>query len=129
MNAIPEPDKIRHARQLTLISYLLLLLSFAVNAALHSTPAAAVVFTFVPLLIFWPGLRKSRNRTLIWLCFVLCMYFFVVVGNIAAPNHHWLDWFEAVMLIVLFVAAFLLCRWQQVFSSNQGQQSAPELKD
>ena len=117
--------KIHYARRATLYSYLLLLTSFALNAYIHNVPWVAVLFTFLPIMIFWPGLRKSNNRTLIWLCFALCIYFFVVSGN-AVTRGHWLDWLEGVLLILLFVAAFLVCRWQQVSGITNNTQSFPE---
>lgn len=111
------PNKLVYARRITLFSYLLLLLSFALNAYIHNAGWLNVTITFLPLVIFWPGLRQYRNRTLIWLCFVICMYAFALTGNLVNPNAHWLDYLESTLLIVLFTSAFLQCRWQQVFLS------------
>lgn len=57
----------------------------------------------IPLLIFLPGVWQGRNRTLIWMSFVLLFYF--LAGFMSAWVHrgHWLESVVVVMSVLLFV--------------------------
>jgi len=111
---IPQLNKkLSAARRLTWATYLLLLLVLLVNGIVSATPASLMVFTLVPLLIFLPGLRRERYKTLSLLCFVTLMYFMVTVTNLFAPSASWLDAIELVLIVVLFGAAMMFSRWKQ----------------
>ncbi|TNE75985.1 MAG: DUF2069 domain-containing protein [Gammaproteobacteria bacterium] len=114
MKIIPKlQQKLQVARRLTWSTYLLLLLVLLLNGVLSATPASLMVFTLVPLLIFLPGLRRERYKTISMLCFVTLMYFMVTVTNLFAPNASWLDAVELVLIVVLFGAAMMFSRWKQ----------------
>ncbi|TNF06824.1 MAG: DUF2069 domain-containing protein [Gammaproteobacteria bacterium] len=105
--------KLGVARKLTWGSYLLLMAVLLLNAIWSGTPVSLMVFTMVPLLIFLPGLRKERYKTISMLCFVTLMYFMVTVTNLFAPSANWLDAVELVLIVVLFGAAMMFSRWKQ----------------
>lgn len=114
MKVIPNlTQKLHVARRLTWGCYLLLMVVLLLNGLLSSTPISLLVFTLVPLLIFLPGLRKERYKTISMLCFVTLMYFMVTVTNLFAPNANPLDAAELVLLVVLFGAAMMFSRWKQ----------------
>lgn len=114
MKIIPKlQQKLQMARRLTWGSYLLLMVVLLANGLLSATPASLMVFTMVPLLIFLPGLRKERYKTISMLCFVTLMYFMVTVSNLFAPSANWLDVVELVLIVVLFGAAMMFSRWKQ----------------
>lgn len=114
MKVIPNlTQKLHVARRLTWGCYLLLMVVLLLNGVLSSTPISLLVFTLVPLLIFLPGLRKERYKTISMLCFVTLMYFMVTVTNLFAPNANLLDAAELVLLVVLFGAAMMFSRWKQ----------------
>lgn len=106
-------QKLHVARRLTWGCYLLLMVVLLVNGVLSSTPLSLLVFTLAPLLIFLPGLRKERYKTISMLCFVTLLYFMVTVTNLFAPNANLLDAAELVLLVVLFGAAMMFSRWKQ----------------
>ncbi|MDP1519940.1 DUF2069 domain-containing protein [Porticoccus litoralis] len=105
--------KLGVARKLTWGSYLLLMAVLLANAIWSGTPVSLMVFTMVPLLIFLPGLRRERYKTISMLCFVTLMYFMVTVTNLFAPSANWLDAVELVLIVVLFGAAMMFSRWKQ----------------
>jgi len=114
MKVIPNLcQKLNVARRLTWGCYLLLMAVLLLNGVLSSTPISLLVFTMVPLLIFLPGLRKERYKTISMLCFVTLLYFMVTVTNLFAPNANLLDAAELVLLVVLFGAAMMFSRWKQ----------------
>lgn len=106
-------QKLHVARRLTWGCYVLLMVVLLVNGVLSATPASLMVFTMVPLLIFLPGLRRERYKTISMLCFVTLMYFMVTVSNLFAPNANGLDFAELVLEVVLFGAAMMFSRWKQ----------------
>lgn len=114
MKVIPNlTQKLHVVRRLTWGCYLLLMVVLLLNGVLSSTPISLLVFTLVPLLIFLPGLRKERYKTISMLCFVTLLYFMVTVTNLFAPNANLLDAAELVLLVVLFGAAMMFSRWKQ----------------
>ena len=65
-------------------------------------------------MIFIPGILADRLRTLIWLGFVLLLYFYNGVQNMAVPEPQTMDIVELVLTIVLFCASMVYARIRQV---------------
>ena len=65
-------------------------------------------------MIFIPGMLADKLRTLIWLGFVILLYFYNGVQNMAVPEPLTLDIVELVLTILLFCAAMVYARIRQV---------------
>ena len=81
---------------------------------MQSAPAIIYVISLLPLMIFIPGILADRLRTLIWLGFVLLLYFYNGVQNMAVPEPQTMDIVELVLTIVLFCASMVYARIRQV---------------
>lgn len=108
----------RGARHLALASYAALLVALTLEvfgiAALEPQSRAFLWAIFcLPLLVFLPGMLRGSWKTYLWLCFVLLVYFTVVVTNLFFPDADAFDWTELVLVCVLFVASMLFGRWRQ----------------
>lgn len=106
------------ARRLALASYagLLVVLTLEVFgiAALEPQSRAFLWAIFcLPLLVFLPGMLRGSWKTYLWLCFVLLVYFTVVVTNLFFPDANAFDWTELVLVCVLFLSSMLFGRWRQ----------------
>src|SRR6185369_4210200 len=51
----------------------------------------------VPLALFLPGLLRGAWRSYQWLCFVVCVYFFVIVERLFRPTSSALTWVSLVL--------------------------------
>ena len=67
------------------------MLTLAVHLWMQSAPAVIYFISLVPLMIFIPGILADRLRTLIWLGFVVMLYFYNGVQNMAVPEPMTLD--------------------------------------
>ena len=86
---------------------------YAVLASFFMLLLALAGINYLAALLLLPfayGVLTRSWRTHIWLCFVLLFYFLFMVNNLAAsPN--WLDYSAVVLIVILFIAAMLYCRW------------------
>ena len=105
--------KLKIGRQITHGCYVLLLLVLTANSLVKSQPVIILVFTLVPLLIFIPGLIKENYKSISLLCFITLPYFIVAVNHLFAPNYHWLDLLELIIVVVLFHSTMMFSRWKQ----------------
>lgn len=93
----------------------LILTVAAMSLALFRTGAGVGVYLvcFGPLALFMPGLVGDRVRTYIWLCFVILLYFIIVVlWLFNEPSDPVLAWTAMVAIVVFFNAAMLYGRWR-----------------
>lgn len=94
--------------------YGLLLALFFNSLAMTLRPGltSAVIWLLesVPLLIFIPGLLKTRLRTFAWLSFVSLMYFIHGVLLAFSPERMWIGLMESLCSIGLFIALLLFIR-------------------
>lgn len=67
----------------------------------------------LPLILFLPGILKGRQRTAVWLCFVILVYFCggVIWTTSTEPMVWWLGFGQGVMSLLLFATAMLFVRW------------------
>jgi uncharacterized membrane protein len=106
--------KLSISRIITHGSYWLLMLTLALHLWLQSAPWIIYVISLLPLMIFIPGMLADKLRTLIWLGFVILLYFYNGVQNMAVPEPLTLDIVELVLTILLFCAAMVYARIRQV---------------
>jgi len=99
---IQNTGKLGWARYAVLASFFLLLVALAVT----NYVAALLLLPFVY------GVLTRNWRVHIWLCFFLLFYFLFIVNKLAAAPD-WLGYSEGVLIITLFVAAMLYCRWSK----------------
>jgi len=116
---MPESTlQVRAARQLTLWSLLALvaLISMKIAAISDLEPVSKAVLWCIaalPLLVFMPGLMRGAWKTYLWVCFVLLLYFSVVVTHLFMPGANVLNWLQLIMILLAFVAAMMFARWRQ----------------
>jgi uncharacterized membrane protein len=106
--------KLSIGRRLTQGSFWLLIAVLSIHLWMQSAPAIIYVISLLPLMIFIPGILADRLRTLIWLGFVLLLYFYNGVQNMAVPEPQTMDIVELVLTIVLFCASMVYARIRQV---------------
>lgn len=106
--------KLSISRIITHGSYWLLMLTLALHLWLQSAPLIIYAISLLPLMIFIPGMLADKLRTLIWLGFVILLYFYNGVQNMAVPEPMALDIVELVLTILLFCAAMFYARIRQV---------------
>lgn len=68
----------------------------------------------LPLLIFFPAMRRDNPRGYIGLCFVLLLYFVKAVEGVFSPARAWIDFWLLGGSVVLFISAMLTSRWLQL---------------
>ena len=71
----------------------------------------------IPLLCLLSGILKESYKAHLWLCFILLLYFTVVVTRLFMPNVAIEDWIELSLLSVLFIASMMFARWKQHLSA------------
>jgi uncharacterized membrane protein len=113
------------ARRLSLGCYAALVLVLSLQIfGIGKLELAARAFLWVlwtgPLLVFLPGLLRGTWKTYLWLCFVLLVYFMVVVGNLFGPGAGPADWLQLALICVLFNTAMFYARWRQRELAGQG---------
>jgi uncharacterized membrane protein len=94
------------------LGFAALLLQQALDAWLHQAPWFIWLVKLFPLLIFLPGMLKDNLRSFIWVCFVCCGYFLVLVQRVFAQPDSVLVISGLVAVVVLFIAAMLYVRWR-----------------
>lgn len=108
---------VRIARVVTLTSLALFILVLSLGILVWPPAGkqpSLVIWGIVilPLLAMLPGVLARRSRTHMWLCFLLCLYFFVSMPPLFEPDYRWLDVAEVVLEGLLFVSSMLFVRWQ-----------------
>ena len=109
----------RILRQLTVVTYLLLLITlFGSTLAFGPSDIAAAIALGVAkcvglLFVCW-GLMREEQRSYIWLCFIQLMYFIAIVQALFIPSEGYrllLEWIVLVLIIVNFTASMLCARF------------------
>lgn len=98
----------RVTRVLIVLCYLLMLTWLALTTFWPTPVAGAsagslLAVKLIPLLIFLPGVWQGRNRTLIWMSFVLLFYFLAGFMSAWVHHGHWLESVMVVISVLLFV--------------------------
>ena len=106
--------KLSIGKILTQGSYWLLMLTLAAHLWMQSAPAIIYVISLLPLILFIPGMLADRLRTLIWLGFVLLLYFYNGIQNMAVPEPMAMDIAELTLTVVLFCGSMFYARVRQV---------------
>lgn len=122
MEAVPAP-RTELMRRVSLACYALLVIALSLRLPTY-LPAMSIgvvwLFKNGMLLIFLPGLLRGTWKTYLWLCFVLLVYFMIVVANLFEPHAGWIDWLQLVLICVLFNTAMFYSRWRQRELAGQG---------
>ncbi|MEP5766441.1 MAG: DUF2069 domain-containing protein [Halieaceae bacterium] len=100
------------SRHIALLSLALLLGVQLLDSWLRQPPLTIWVLRVLPLLIFLPGLVQDRPRTYIWICFVILMYFLILVLRLFAAPTDPVAWVGMISVVSLFVAAMMYARWR-----------------
>lgn len=106
-------QKVTLSRTLTLISFMALLIGLTGSILVSNTAPILLFPALLPLLIFLPGVLNSNPRSLILLCFVSLLYFFVITVNVFEPDRTLYDILALIAVIVLFIVAMFFSRWQK----------------
>ena len=113
--------RVKISRAVSLISFIalaaLLLVWNLVFADLHGARTWVVVsIQLIPLLLVAPGMISGSPRAHAWLCFIVNLYF--IQGVLAAinPARMVFGWVEAIISLILFIAALLYTRWGYQYS-------------
>lgn len=101
-----------HAARATWLGYGALLAQQGADAWQTGAPWFIWLVKLLPLLVFLPGMLRDNLRTFIWVCFVCCGYFLVLVQRVFAQPDSLLVISGLVAVVVLFVAAMLYVRWR-----------------
>lgn len=115
MESTTLPANIARTRLLVLANFSALLVYFAVNAV-RSLPELSLAMPVIwllqtlPLLIFLPGLLRTRPRNFAWLSFVILLYFMHAVLLAFDPERRWLGVIEALLCISLFTLLVIFIR-------------------
>ena len=102
-------------RALVLTGYYGLIMSLFFNSLAMTTGLAVTTLVIwliqtAPLLIFMPGLHRSRVRSYAWLSFVVLMYFIHGVLTAFTPGKLVIGLVETAFCCLLFVALILFIR-------------------
>lgn len=104
--------KLALARKLNWACYGGLLLLFAVwNLFLDGSIKWWLLQT-IPLLLVLPGLLKKRQRSYLWLCFILLLYITAGIVDVMMPTRGWQHGVLAALSLTLFISAMMTSRWQ-----------------
>ena len=101
------------AKNITRLSYGVLIVSLIGGGLVSGTPAILLVFAVAPLLIFIPGLRKENYRSISMLCFVTLLYFTAIVANLFEPDRSLFDISAVIAVVTLFIVTMMYSRWLQ----------------
>ena len=117
-----------HAQRWAWLTYTTLLLQQSVDAWQSGAPWFIWLLKLLPLLVFLPGMLRDNLRSFIWVCFVCCGYFLVLVQRAFAQPDSPLVISGLVTVVVLFVAAMLYVRWRarELRAAAAGPASAGE---
>ena len=104
--------KLEIARKLNWVCYGALLLLFAVwNLFLDGSLKWWLLQT-IPLLLVLPGMLKKRQRSYLWLCFILLLYITAGIVDVMMPTRGWQHGALTALSLILFVSAMMTSRWQ-----------------
>ncbi len=110
--------KIKLSRQITQLSFFLLLLVLSLNLWSQQAPWIIYVAMLLPLLPLTPGIIKNRLRTLIWVGFILLLYFAIASYKVSVPEPSYLNITELLLIVTLFCAATANARLRQKHSDK-----------
>ena len=120
--------RVKISRAVSLISFIalvaLLLVWNLVFADLHGARTWVVIsIQLIPLLLVAPGMISGSPRAHAWLCFIVNLYF--IQGVLAAinPARMVFGWMEAIISLILFIAALLYTRWGYQYSRKAAGES------
>jgi len=108
-----KPEQSRLANYFTWTAYSLLILSLA--AFWQASPGNSSIslgVLVIPLLLFIPGMIRKHNKSYIWLCFALMVYFCKGVSDLFVSEHTALAAAVTITTIMTFMGAFYFVRWQ-----------------
>lgn len=112
MNGLKMTTGSDKAHLATWLGWAGLLLTQALHAWHMSYPVTFWLVTFLPLLIFVPGMLRNNLRSYIWLCFVSLLYFIVLVERLFAQPDSVLHAAGMLFVVTVFTAAMLYVRWK-----------------
>src|SRR5690606_40224830 len=120
--------RVKISRTLSLITFValavLLLVWNLVFADLHGARTWVVVsIQLIPLLLVAPGMLSGSPRAHAWLCFIVNLYFIQRVLAAINPARMVFGWLEAIISLVLFVAALLYTRWGYQYARKAAGES------
>ncbi|WP_239692582.1 DUF2069 domain-containing protein [Microbulbifer mangrovi] len=111
--------KLEIARKLNWVCYGGLLLLFAVWNLFIGGSIKWWLLQTVPLLLVLPGLLKQRQRSYLWLCFILLLYITAGIVDVMMPGRGWQHGVLTALSLILFVSAMMTSRWQvQLHNAN-----------
>ena len=113
----PVTGKRELARRVCLVCWGLLLTLLSIRVAgivalQLQTRLALCLLQAAPLIAFAPGLWRGAQRSYVWLCLVLLMYFVMAVERVIRPGAPIAEFLELGLIVVLFVTAMMFSRWQ-----------------
>ncbi|MFT4615699.1 MAG: putative membrane protein [Bacteroidia bacterium] len=98
--------------RLALLCYCVLLWQQGLDAWISNAPWFIWGIKIVPLLMFLPGMYRDNLRSYIWVCFVVQVYFLVLVQRIFVRPDDPLIITGLVAVVVLFITAMMYVRWR-----------------
>nr|WP_010133045.1 DUF2069 domain-containing protein [Microbulbifer agarilyticus] len=104
--------KLAFARKLNWVCYGGLLLLFAVWNLFLGGSLKWWLLQTVPLLLVLPGLLKKRQRSYLWLCFILLLYITAGIVDVMMPTRGWQHGALTALSLILFVSSMMTSRWQ-----------------
>ncbi len=110
--------KIKLSRQITQMSFFLLLLTLTLNLWLQNAPWVIYTAVLLPLLPLTLGIIKNRLRTLIWVGFILLLYFAIAAYKVSVPEPSYMNITELLLIVMLFCAATVNARLRQKHSDK-----------
>ena len=120
--------RVKISRAVSLISFIalvaLLMVWNLVFADLHGARTWVVIsIQLIPLLLVAPGMISGSPRAHAWLCFIVNLYF--IQGVLAAinPARMVFGWMEAIISLILFIAALLYTRWGYQYTRKASGES------
>lgn len=85
--------------------------TLAISPPPQANPITITLFQVVPLALFLPGVLMGSQRTCVWLCFVILVYFCSGVIWAMSPVQMIFGLGESLLTVALFTSAMLYVRW------------------
>ncbi len=85
--------------------------TLAISPPPTANPITITLIQVIPLALFLPGVLMGKQRTCVWLCFVILVYFCSGVIWSMSPVQMIFGVGESVLTILLFTTAMLYVRW------------------
>jgi len=106
------------ARKLTLALYagllgLMTLSTLSTEYEQARVQVFVLLLQVLPLLGFLPGMIKRKFKSYLWLCFVLLVYFTVIVTRLFMPEAGWMEYLQLSFEVLLFISSMIYARWRQ----------------